>query len=473
MSTVGLVAELTEALGERGCLTAADDIARYATDWRGLCHGQTLCVARPASLEDLQKVVRACSAAATPIVPQGGNTGLAAASAPDGPKPAVVLALDRLANLYEVNPLGLVLTADAGCILATAQAAAVDAGLRLPLSLGAEGSCQLGGVVSTNAGGNQTIRFGNTRDLVLGLEVVLADGTVLSDLPGLRKNNAGYDLKQLFIGAEGTLGVVTKVALKLQPAPVGRVTALLEIADTRRVLQLFRKVRDRHAENLTAFEMIPRALLNLVVDHVPGTRNPLAGDTPWAVLIELDTSGEVDHLRLGFEATLEGVFADDLVTDGVVAADEAQSQALWRLRESLTEAHRAAGYGMRHDISVPIADIPDFIDRATAAVVAVVPDARVVPFGHVGDGNVHFNLIAGTADLDGAALRAKAPAISDAVYRLAVDMGGSFSAEHGVGRLKIHELERFRPTQVRWGRAIKSVLDPQGLMNPGVLWPSP
>ncbi len=461
--------ELAAIVGERG-LVRDDAAAPYLQDWRGLAQGRAVAVARPASTEEVAEVVRLCARTRTAILPQGGVTGLVNASAPHGERAMLVLALDRMNRVLEVDPVNLALTAEAGCVLQEAQYAAGELGLRLPLRIGAEGSARLGGNLATNAGGNLTIRYGNTRQLCLGLEVVLPDGRVLEDLRGLRKDNTGYDLKQLFIGAEGTLGVITKARLALAPAPTQAATVLLALADLDRVFDLLGRFRREAGDHLSVFELMPRALLELVVRHLPGARDPLAARAAWYVLIEVETAQHRPDLSELVGDLLAEAMAAELITDGVVAQSEAQAAELRKLREQAGEAQRAEGYGVKHDVAVPIDRLVEFIRAGTERVARTVPDARVVAFGHVGDGNVHFNVQSPAGDPDAPALRAAAAALADEIHDLAVATGGTFSAEHGIGRMKRAAFARHRPLKHELGRALKRWLDPDGIMNPGVIF---
>ena len=462
--------ELSGLVGERGLVTDHAAMAPYLEDWRGLADGTAIAVARPATTEEVAAVVRWCAETGTAVVPQGGVTGLVNASAPHGPRAVLVLSLDRMNRVVDVDPVTMTLTAEAGCILQAAQVAAAAEGLRLPLRIGAEGSARLGGNLATNAGGNLTIRYGNTRELCLGLEVVLPDGRVLDELKRLRKDNTGYDLKHLFIGAEGTLGVVTKASLKLVPAPTQAATVFLALADLDRVFDLLGRFRREAGDHLSVFELMPRELLDLVVKHMPGARDPLAGRAEWYVLVEVETAQHQPDLEALVADILGEAMEQELITDGVVAQSEGQAAELRKLREQVSESQKVEGLSAKHDVAVPVDRVVDFIRAGEAAVAEIVPDARVIAFGHVGDGNVHFNAQCPADDPEAPALRAAVPALAERVHDLAVEMGGTFSAEHGVGRIKRATFARHRPLKHALGRELKAWLDPKGIMNPGVVF---
>jgi FAD/FMN-containing dehydrogenase len=465
-----LPAELTAILGERGVLTDEAAMAPYLEDWRGLARGTAVAVARPETTAEVAEVVRLCARTGTAVVPQGGVTGLVNASAPHGSRAMLVLSLDRMNRVLEVDPVNLTLTAEAGCILAEAQAAAAAEGLRLPLRIGAEGSARLGGVLATNAGGNLTIRYGNTRELCLGLEVVLPDGRVLDELKRLRKDNTGYDLKHLFIGAEGTLGVVTRTTLKLVPAPTQSATVFLALAELDGLFALLGRFRREVGDHLSVFELLPRLALDLVVSHMPGARDPLAARADWYVLVEVETAQHRPDLDEVVGELLGDAMEAELITDGVVAQSETQAAELRKLREQVSEAQKAEGFGARHDVAVPVDRLVAFIRAGTALVADTVPTARIVAFGHVGDGNVHFNVQSPAGDPEAAAVRDAAAELGARIHDLAVEMGGTFSAEHGIGRIKRADFVRHRPLKRELGHAVKRWLDPAGIMNPGVLF---
>jgi FAD/FMN-containing dehydrogenase len=419
----------------------AAEIAAHTEEWRGTWHGRTPLLLKPATTDEVSRILAICHETATPIVPQGGNTGLVGGQIPLGGE--VLLSLARLNRIRAVDAAGASLIVEAGVVLAKVHEAADGAGLTFPLSLASEGSCTIGGNLSTNAGGVNVLRYGMARELVLGLEVVLADGRVLDLLRTLRKDNTGYDLKQLFIGAEGTLGVITAAALKLFPPIANAQTALVAVEGPAQAVALLGRLQQATNGGLSAFELIPRAGLELVLKHIPGTRDPFEAPHPWYVLAEGPP------------------FADALGdADAVLAASEAQRRALWHLRESLSEAQKKEGPSLKHDIAVPVASVPDFVAEATEAVRAIVPEARPVSFGHLGDGNLHFNFQ--VPDLAGR------EAVARAVHDLVHAFRGSFSAEHGIGAMKRAELARYKSAvELDLMRTLKRALDPQNILNPG------
>jgi len=475
-----LLAALHGVVGDAGLITDEQALAPYLVEQRGSYHGRTPLVIRPASTAETAAVLRILYEAGVPVVPQGGNTGHCGGAAPSEAGNEVILSLSRLTRIRALDRDDFTITVEAGCVLADIQRAAAAADRLFPLSLAAEGSCQIGGNLSTNAGGVQVLRYGNARELVLGLEVVLPDGRVLDLLRRLRKDNTGYDLKQLFCGAEGTLGVITAAVLKLFPLPRRSVTAMLTLpdADLRRAVTLLARARARTGDAVTAFEFLPRIALEFVLRHIPGTRDPFADPHPYYVLIEAVSTAEPrPGSDDGLSAALTELFADaqqeGLIRDAVVAQSAEQAAALWRLRESISPAQKPEGVSLKHDVSVPVSRIAEFVERASHAVVAAAPGARVVAFGHIGDGNVHFNIsqprAPGPRDAAArAAFTALREPLSRVVYDLVMEMGGSFSAEHGIGRLKRAELARYRSaTELDVMRKLKAALDPKGLMNPG------
>ncbi len=463
-----LIADLTRLLGPQGVLTAPEDLEPYVVDWRGVYRGKAAAVARPANTREVAEVMKLCAQAGTPVVPQGGNTGMCGASVPDSGGGEIVLSLARMNRILDVDPLNNTLTAEAGCVLAAIQQAAADAGRLFPLSLGAEGSCQIGGNLSTNAGGVNVLRYGNTRDLVLGVEVVLPDGRIWNGLRGLRKDNTGYDLKHLFIGAEGTLGIITAVTLKLFPRPVANATAWMAVKDPESALQLLALMRRHCNDRITAFELISRHSLELVWKHVPGTRDPIAEPHPWYVLTELADAGNEQALRNDLETALEEALQQSLVDDAVIAENRSQAQALWHMRESIPEGARQEPVMVyRHDIAVAVGRIPEFIREAQAALEARFPGVRLICFGHLGDGNLHYNAYLPERLRSDAAAR-DAHDVTETVYDIVQRYGGSFSAEHGIGLSKVAELARYKdPVELDLMRTLKRALDPRGLMNPG------
>jgi FAD/FMN-containing dehydrogenase len=463
-----VIAKIRQAVGPQGVLTAAADLEPYVVDWRGVYRGTTAAVVRPANTAEVAAVMKICAETGTPVVPQGGNTGMCGASVPSAGGGEIVLALARMNRVLEVDPLNNTLTAEAGCVLAAIQQAAANAERLFPLSLGAEGSCQIGGNLSTNAGGINVLRYGNTRDLVLGLEVVLPDGRVWKGLRGLRKDNTGYDLKHLFIGAEGTLGIITAATLKLFPRPAANVTAWMAVRDPEAALQLLALLRHNHNDRIIAFELISRHSLELVWQHIPGTRDPIAEPHPWYVLTELADAGDESALRADLERALETALTKELVVDAVIAENRTQRQALWHMRESIPEGVRQAPVMVyRHDIAVAVGRIPEFIRETQAALEARFPDVRLICFGHLGDGNLHYNAYLPDRLRSDAAAR-DAHDITETVYDIVQQYSGSFSAEHGIGMSKVAELARYKSAvELDLMRTVKHALDPQGLLNPG------
>jgi FAD/FMN-containing dehydrogenase len=410
-------------------------------------------------------IVKLCAAARVPIYPQGGNTGLCGGAVPEGD--GIVLSLGRMNRIRAIDPVNFTITAEAGVILAELQRTAAEADRLFPLSLGAEGSCQIGGNLSTNAGGIAVLRYGNTRDLTLGLEVVLPDGTVWDGLRGLRKDNTGYDLKQLFIGAEGTLGIITAATLKLFPKPVEIETAFLALSQVEDVMALFARARAATGDQLTAFELIPRIGLEIAMKHVPNVADPLAQPHPWYALIELSSSQPGRGLRQALDELLATAHDQGLIIDGTIAQSATQARDLWRIREGMVEAQKHIGAGIKHDVSVPVSKVANFIGAASDAIGRRYQGARPIPFGHVGDGNIHYNIHQPVGG-DGKMFLAEQHRINEIVHDIAASLDGSISAEHGIGILKRDELPRYKPAAaLDLMRKIKQTLDPGGIMNPG------
>ncbi len=464
----GVMRALKETVGERGWQDDPQALEPHLTEWRGLFRGTTPLMVAPATPAEAARVIAICAAAGIGVVPQGGNTGLAGGAIPGlSGGQEILLSSHRLTRIRELDRENFTVTAEAGVILADLQAAATAAELYFPLSLAAEGSCRIGGNISTNAGGTNVLRYGNTRDLVLGLEVVLPDGSLWEGLHGLRKDNTGYDLKQWFIGAEGTLGFITAATLKLFPAARSRATAWLAVSDPRAAVAVYGECRRQMGDEMVAFELMPARAIVMVTTHIAGCRDPLDTRQPWHVLVEFTSGRDQAALDEQLLAFLETQLQSGQVDDGVVAASDSQRDNLWRLRHSISEAQKLAGASIKHDIAVPVSRIPVFLDRADAAVQAAVPGVRPVPFGHLGDGNLHYNLTQ-PEGMDSQAFLDRWDELNAIVHGLAVELGGSFSAEHGIGYLKTGELERLKsPVELGAMRAIKQALDPAGIMNPG------
>ncbi|MBV9929830.1 MAG: FAD-binding oxidoreductase [Alphaproteobacteria bacterium] len=469
--TEALLANLRDRLGPRGFTRAPDEMAPWLSDWRGRYHGAAAALVSPASTEEVAAVVGRCAAEGVAVVPQGGNTSMVGGATPGADGGALLLSLRRMNHVRGLSAEDNALTAEAGAILAHVHDAAATIGRRFPLSLGAKGSATIGGLVSTNAGGTQVLRFGPMRSLVLGLEAVLPDGSVFSSLAPLRKDNRGYDLKQLLIGAEGTLGVVTAATLRLVPAVGTRAVAWIGVDSPRAALALLRRLEARLGDAVESFELVPANALALVLRHVPGTRAPLARPQPWNVLIEaVAPVGAADPCG-ALEAALADALADGAAADAVVAASEAQAESFWKLRDTISEAERAEGPALKHDISVPVSAMPEFVVEAARAVEDRYPGTRAIAFGHLGDGNVHFNVQPPTGPDAAAWLAARGEEASGFVYELVIAARGSISAEHGIGQMKAATLARTDPpARLAALHAVKRALDPGGIMNPGKLF---
>lgn len=464
-----LLPALHDVLGEAGLITDAERMQSYLSDWRNAYRGQAAAVLRPGTTEEVAAAVRLCAQAGVALVPQGGNTGLCGGSIPDASGAQIVLSLTRLKRIREVDVANATITVEAGVILQQLQDAAAEVGRLFPLSLGAEGSCSVGGNLATNAGGTAVLRYGNMRDLTLGLEVVLPDGRIWDGLRGLRKDNTGYDLKQLFIGSEGTLGIITAAVLKLFPALRSLTTAWVALPSPQAAVTLLGQMRGLCGDRLTGFELMSRQSLEFVLRHVAGASDPFAEGHPWYVLIELSDTQPDAALNDLLEQGLGEAFEQALVLDAVVAGSQAQVEALWALREGISEAQNHEGPSLKHDISVPVSRIPDFIARTDRALQQAFPGVRVVAYGHVGDGNLHYN-ISKPPGSDDAPFKAQAEAIMRVIYDSTLEDDGSISAEHGLGQSKRAAAQHYKaPLELELMRSIKQALDPAGLMNPGKL----
>jgi FAD/FMN-containing dehydrogenase len=452
---------LKAVVGPAGFSVDPDELAPHLVEWRNRFTGKTPLLLKPANVREVAEVVRICAAAEVGIVPQGGNTGLVGGQIPRPDGSDLVLSLQRMNRVRHVDPVDNTMLVEAGCTLAVAQGAAAEVGRLLPLSLAAEGSSQVGGNLSTNAGGIHVLRYGNARDAVLGIEVVTPDGEIWDGLRALRKDNTGYDLKHLFVGAEGTLGIITAAVLKIFPRPREVQTLFAAVRDPDRVLALLSMARELSGDGVYAFEMISRFALELVTRHTPGTSDPLTAPSPWYVLADLTAPRPIA------ESLLAAAFEKDLVSDAVLAGSAAQAKALWKLRESASEAQKHEGGSIKHDISVPVSRIPAFLTEALAAAERLIPGIRPVPFGHVGDGNLHFNFTQ-PKDMPTDAYLAKWESLNRVVHDIVVAHGGSISAEHGIGVLKRQEAQRYKSqVELDLMAKIKRALDPKGIMNPG------
>ena len=461
MNTDSLIVALAGIVGAQYLLSADADTAPYLTDWRGRYKGAARCVVRPGSTVEVAAVVRACAAAGAPIVPQGGNTSLCGAATPDGEGRAVVVSLGRLNRIVAVDPKNNTISVEAGCPLAAVQEAARAVDRLFPLALASEGTCQIGGNLSTNAGGVQVLRYGNTRDLTLGLEVVLPNGEIWNGLRGLRKDNTGYDLKQLFIGAEGTLGIITGAVLKLFPLPRTQTTCWLNVASPSVAVDLLNRAKTEFDAQLPAFELVSETALGLVLKNIPATTRPTAS-SPWYILAEFS-----DAAPEAVERWLAAQLESSQVVDGALATSQAQAAKLWALRENISEAQKIEGISIKHDISVPVSAIPDFLETADAALAQAFPGIRIVAFGHVGDGNLHYNLSKPDAQNNPTFISAQ-PEVNRIVHDTVHALNGSISAEHGIGQLKREEILRYKsPVEMALMRSVKQAIDPLGLMNPG------
>jgi FAD/FMN-containing dehydrogenase len=466
-----LLSAIRTIVGGKGMLTDPADTASYSEDWRRLYQGKTAAVIRPGSTEELAAVVKLCAETGTPIVPQGGNTSMVGGAVPAEDGSELVISTARLNRIRDLDTADMTLTIEAGVTLKAAQMAAAEAGCLLPLSISSEGTAQIGGVLAVNAGGNNTVRYGNARDLVLGLEVVLPDGSVWNGLRRLRKDNTGYCLRQLFVGAEGTLGIITAAVLKLAPQPKEVAVALCGVPTVAAALTLFTRFQAHDAASISAFELMSGLGMSFVLRHIPGATLPLEGAAPFYVLVELASPRPEAGLRAMLETILEDALGDDTILDAAIAESDAQRAAIWKLREEHSEAQKREGASIKNDVSVPVSKVPEFIGKATAACEKLLPGVRVVPFGHMGDGNIHFNLEQ-PAGSDAAWFLAQDHAIMDTVNEVVREYDGSFSAEHGIGKLKPYMMPDWRGgAELALMQRIKAAIDPLGIMNPGKVLP--
>lgn len=458
-----LLDNLKNIVGERGWSTSAGVLEPHLTEWRDRLRGSTLIMVVPNTTQQVAEIVKACASEGVAVVPQGGNTGLCGGAIPDESGQQVLLSMGRLNAIRAVEATDFSIIAEAGCILSDVQDAAREHGRLFPLSLAAEGSCQIGGNLSTNAGGINVLRYGTARQQVLGLEVVLADGTVWDGLRSLRKDTAGYDMKQVFLGSEGTLGVITAATLKLYPEPGKTATLFVALDSAQRSVELLARMRETLVDRIQAFELISDRCLRFVARHIAGSVVPFEDDYPWFVLCEV----VVDEHEALIEDMLGRALEDELIVNAIVAKSDAETQRLWRLRHSISEAQKAEGANLKHDIAVPIGRIGEFLTKGDALLASLMPTARLVAFGHVGDGNLHYN-IAQPVGADAAAFLQQGADLTEAVYDLVAEMGGSISAEHGIGVLKKAHLKRYRSAaELGLMRALKTALDPQNILNPG------
>ncbi|MGW5668983.1 FAD-binding oxidoreductase [Micromonospora sp. NPDC003776] len=469
--TADLVDRLRQVVGSAAVLTDPGDMAGYLTDWRGAYRGRAAAVVRPGSTDEVAAVVARCAEAGVGVVPQGGNTGLCGGAVPDGSGRQVVLSLTRMRRIRDLDMANQTITVEAGAVLRSVQDAAAAVGRLFPLSLGAEGSCTIGGNLATNAGGTGVLRYGTMRDLTLGLEVVLPDGRIWHGLRGLRKDNTGYDLKQLFIGAEGTLGVITAAVLKLFPALRSRATAWVALPDPPAAVDLIGLLRELAGDRLTAFEVMSRQSVAFVLRHVPGARDPFGDHHPWYALVELGDPAPGAELDAVIESALGEAVERGVARDAVVAAGPAQAAALRALREGISEAQNHEGPSLKHDVSLPVGRIPAFVARTDRALEAALPGIRIVTYGHLGDGNLHYNLSkpAGSADEE---FHARADALARVIYDSVAAADGSISAEHGLGQSKRVVIADYKDDhELHLMRALKRLFDPHGVLNPGKVLP--
>ena len=467
MLDTALIERFSAIVGEKNALTAPEDLAAYLVEQRDLYHGRTPLVLRPGSTEEVAAIMKLASETKTPVVPQGGNTGLVGGQQPDESGAAIILSLGRMNRIRNFDTVGNLVTLEAGVILKNLQEAAEKAGRLFPLSLGAEGSCQIGGNLGSNAGGTAVLAYGNMRELCLGLEVVLPTGEILNDLRYVKKDNTGYDLKDLFIGSEGTLGVITAAVLKIFPQPKGKGVAYAGLRNPEDVLRLFQLATEHAGPSLTGFELMPRVGVEFTVRHVDGVRDPLESPHDWYVLIDISSTRSEEDARTTLETILTEAFENDIIQDAAIGESVAQAQSFWKMREEMSWAQKPEGGSIKHDISVPVASIPAFIHEANAATLEMIPGARIVCFGHIGDGNLHYN-VSQPVGADKEAFLARWHELNHRIHTIVASYTGSISAEHGIGQLKREELAFFKQdVALDLMRRIKSAFDPAGIMNPG------
>jgi FAD/FMN-containing dehydrogenase len=467
MLDTALIERFSAIVGEKNALTAPEDLAAYLVEQRDLYHGRTPLVLRPGSTEEVAAIMKLASETKTSVVPQGGNTGLVGGQQPDESGAAIILSLGRMNRIRNLDTVGNLVTLEAGVILKNLQEAAEKAGRLFPLSLGAEGSCQIGGNLGSNAGGTAVLAYGNMRELCLGLEVVLPTGEILNDLRYVKKDNTGYDLKDLFVGSEGTLGVITAAVLKIFPQPKGKGVAYAGLRNPEDVLRLFQLATEHAGPSLTGFELMPRVGVEFTVRHVDGVRDPLESPHDWYVLIDISSTRSEEDARTTLETILTEAFESDIIQDAAIGESVAQAQSFWKMREEMSWAQKPEGGSIKHDISVPVASIPAFIHEANAATLEMIPGARIVCFGHIGDGNLHYN-VSQPVGADKEAFLARWHELNHRIHTIVASYTGSISAEHGIGQLKREELAFFKQdVALDLMRRIKSAFDPAGIMNPG------
>ncbi|WP_079211554.1 FAD-binding oxidoreductase [Brucella pituitosa] len=467
MLDTALIERFAAIVGEKNALTAPEDIAPFMIEQRDLYQGRSPLVLRPASTEEVSAILKLANETKTPVVPQGGNTGLVGGQTPDQSDTTIVLSLGRMNKVRSVDPVGNLVTVEAGVILKNLQDEAQKVGRLFPLSLGAEGSCQIGGNLGSNAGGTAVLAYGNMRELCLGLEVVLPSGEILNDLRYVKKDNTGYDLKDLFVGSEGTLGVITAAVLKIYPQPKGKGVAYAGLRSPEDVLRLFQLATEHAGPSLTGFELMPRVGVEFTIAHVDGVRDPLESQHDWYVLVDISSTRSEDDARTTLETILTEAFENDIIQDAAIAESVAQAQMFWKMREEMSWAQKPEGGSIKHDISVPVAKIPEFIHEANAATLEMIPGSRIVCFGHIGDGNLHYN-VSQPVGADKQAFLDRWHDLNHRIHTIVASYTGSISAEHGIGVLKREELAFFKQdVALELMRRIKKSFDPNGIMNPG------